>query len=174
MRFLPTAAVWKGSKGALTSTLWIFGLENSTIGCKSIKTSLVRQLSLLVTTLSLMIFTLISPKYPHISKHNVAKSCESCQSHWKIMKKRFCYVVFNSNMLNATEVHLCKWCFRTKFFLLMRPIHVLPNARRRSVRALSLCNQNNIGSESTAFETVEQTWISIPRSRTQKEYASVP
>jgi hypothetical protein len=37
---------------------------------------------------------------------------------------RFCYVVFNSHMFNATEVHLWKWCYHTKFLLQMRPIYV--------------------------------------------------
>jgi hypothetical protein len=37
---------------------------------------------------------------------------------------RFCYVVFNSQMFNATEVQLWKWCFHVKLLLFMRPIHV--------------------------------------------------
>jgi hypothetical protein len=35
----------------------------------------------------------------------------------------------------------------------------LPNVWRRSISAISLCYHNNIGSESTVFEGVEQTWI---------------
>jgi hypothetical protein len=36
----------------------------------------------------------------------------------------FCYVVFNSHVLNVTLVQLCKWCFHKKFLFFMRPIHM--------------------------------------------------
>jgi hypothetical protein len=65
----------------------------------------------------------------------------------------FCYVVFNSQMFNATEVQLWKWCFHIKLLLFMRPIHVwrsrtLPNA----------CYHNNNGAESKVVKTIELSW----------------
>jgi hypothetical protein len=51
----------------------------------------------------------------------------------------FCYVTFNSHMFNATEVQLWKWCFHLKIFTFdeAKTNVALPNAWRRSVRALS-------------------------------------
>jgi hypothetical protein len=63
-------------------------------------------------------------------------------------------------MFNATEFQLCKWCFQN---LLLTPNEAntcvalperLPNACRRSVRALSVCYHNNIGSQTTGIEHV--------------------
>jgi hypothetical protein len=46
----------------------------------------------------------------------------------------FCYVVFNSQVFNATEVQLWKWCFHIKFILFMRPVHVWRSRTPDSVR----------------------------------------
>jgi hypothetical protein len=53
-----------------------------------------------------------------------------------LMCRRFCYVVFNSHMFNASEVQLCKWCFHVKFltFHEANTCVALPNAE---------CNHNN-------------------------------
>jgi hypothetical protein len=42
----------------------------------------------------------------------------------KIWHLRFCYVVFNSHMFNASEVQLWKWCFHINFLLFKRPVHL--------------------------------------------------
>jgi hypothetical protein len=44
--------------------------------------------------------------------------------NWSYGMNWFCCVAFNSQMFNATEVQLWKWCFHFKFLFLMRPIHV--------------------------------------------------
>jgi hypothetical protein len=49
-------------------------------------------------------------------------------------KLRFCYVVFNSHMFNATEVQLRNWCFHLQFFLFKRPIHVCRSRTPNGVR----------------------------------------
>jgi hypothetical protein len=72
-------------------------------------------------------------------------------------KRRFCCVVFNSQMFNATKVQLWKWCFHIFHTFCEANTCV---ALRRSVRALFKCYQN-IGSdpENTVVKTVELTWV---------------
>jgi hypothetical protein len=66
-----------------------------------------------------------------------------------------------------------KMVLSNKFFTLNEAITcvALPNACRRSVRALSECYHNNNGSQTTVVETVKQSWVvHIPRSRTKVSY----
>jgi hypothetical protein len=60
---------------------------------------------------------------PHFSKGLL---CISTPLSYTIITPlwRFCYVVFNSHMFNATEIQLWKWCFLIKFLLFMRPVHL--------------------------------------------------
>jgi hypothetical protein len=51
---------------------------------------------------------------------------------------RFCYVVFNSHMFNATKFHLCKWGFHIKFYFSWGQYRCgAPERLRCSVLALS-------------------------------------
>jgi hypothetical protein len=52
----------------------------------------------------------------------------------------FCYMVFNSQMFNATEVQLWKWCFHIKFQFFMRPIHVWRSRMDQKVQLLKPLN----------------------------------
>jgi hypothetical protein len=63
--------------------------------------------------------------------------------------------------VQRSEVQLWKICFLTNFCTLneANTLVALPNAWRRSVRALSFCYHNNNGSQSTVDKTVDLRWV---------------
>jgi hypothetical protein len=54
--------------------------------------------------------------------------------------KRFCYVVFNSHMFNATEVQLRNWYLHLNFLHFMRPKHVWRSRTPDGVRCAHFPN----------------------------------
>jgi hypothetical protein len=71
--------------------------------------------------------------------------------------KRFCYVVLNSHMFNATEVQLWKWCFQIK-----KPKHVWRSRTPDGVRCaqfhsvITTTMDQKVG---TVVKTVEPRWV---------------
>jgi hypothetical protein len=79
---------------------------------------------------------------------------------------RFCYVVFNSHMFQATEVQLENGVVIHIFYYEANTCVALPKACRRSVRALSYCYHNNNVSQSYSCWNRWTNVSCIPRSRT--------